>query len=277
MAHRRLLSVALALIIVLAAAGVALAAFAYNSLTGPTISGQTGTQWTVSFSLNVTTLSAPDKFLCLSTTPQGGTTTLTPCVPPNQTGIGIWTCSATVTNQVPVSWSLATYTAAQPANLCGGTPVSAGPSGSISPLAVNLARFSATRTGSAVRVVWETVSETDNAGFKLYRSADANSERALLASVPATAPGATDGGSYEFVDRTAIDPNAVYWLEDLDLCGVATLHGPIAPALGQPNAVTARSLEAQPVMPAFPLYVLTFFALAGALWFVVYRLGRRNA
>jgi hypothetical protein len=165
-------------------------------------------------------------------------------------------------------------------NSCNSQPVANGTREgqfTISPLAVDLAHFSARREGSRVRVTWETVSETDNAGFKVYRSATESSERALLTFIPAQTPGATDGASYAYTDATAIDPNAVYWLEDIDLSGRATLHGPLAPELGVPNAVAARSLNAAPITPNVPLYVAVLFALASGLWAAVYGMGRKRA
>jgi hypothetical protein len=42
-------------------------------------------------------------------------------------------------------------------------------------------------------------------------------------------PGSPVGGSYQFLDETA-EPGApnYYWLEDVDLYGQTTLHGPVA-------------------------------------------------
>ena len=39
-----------------------------------------------------------------------------------------------------------------------------------SPLAVDLAAFTATAGADGVTLAWETVSETDNAGFNVYRA-----------------------------------------------------------------------------------------------------------
>ena len=68
------------------------------------------------------------------------------------------------------------------------------------PLAVTLASFAAQQEGSAVAVTWETVSESDNAGFTLYRSPAEDGARAALAFVPPPAPGSTAGAVYSYLD-----------------------------------------------------------------------------
>jgi hypothetical protein len=83
----------------------------------------------------------------------------------------------------------------------------------------------------------------------------------------------SEGAFSEYTDTTAIDPNAVYWLEDLDGTGETTT---LAPALGVPNAVSARSFNATPITPNVPLYVGALVVLASGLWAAVYRLGRRR-
>ena len=79
------------------------------------------------------------------------------------------------------------------------------------PLAVTLAAFTAATTASGVTLAWETVAETDNAGFNLYR---ADSEagpwtRLNAALIPAAAPGSSGGHAYAWVDATA-QPNTTY-------------------------------------------------------------------
>ena len=114
-----------------------------------------------------------------------------------------------------------------------------------SPLAVTLASFAAEAQADQVLVTWETVSELNNAGFKLYRGlAEDSSDRSLLASVPAQVPGSTQGASYSYAD-SAVSAGQTYWywLESLDLSGAATLHGPVSVVFNAPTAVTLSSLE----------------------------------
>ncbi len=100
--------------------------------------------------------------------------------------------------------------------------------------AVNLISFSAAETAEGALVQWETASETDNLGFNLYRADSEDGERVLLNSslIPTKMPpGSPIGGLYEYLDTTAvIGQTYFYWLEDIDLAGVATLNGPVTTA-----------------------------------------------
>jgi hypothetical protein len=100
-----------------------------------------------------------------------------------------------------------------------------------SPTAIDLAAFGAARQGKGVLVSWETANELDNLGFNVYRAAWSNGHRAkvngrLIASV---APGSATGATYTFLDESAAPGRSYYyWLEDLDLNGGSTQHGPAA-------------------------------------------------
>ena len=108
-------------------------------------------------------------------------------------------------------------------------------------LAVELARFEATREGRTVRLRWETLSETDHAGFRLLRvPAGALAPRgSATAPLPDRLPGALyvgpafpprgdafEGARYEATDPRAPRAALDYWLVDLDTHGRATWHGP---------------------------------------------------
>ena len=86
--------------------------------------------------------------------------------------------------------------------------------------AVTLARFEATPQLDHVLVAWETISETDNAGFNLYRAESASGPQTLLAYVPAQAPGSTQGFAYTY-DDLPVQPGQTYWywLEAVSLNG----------------------------------------------------------
>ena len=114
------------------------------------------------------------------------------------------------------------------------------------PLAVDLASFAAEAQANQVLVTWETVSELNNAGFNLYRSSSADgADRALLAFVPSQSPGSTAGASYSVTDA-AVTAGQAYWylLEDVDLNGATTLHGPVSATVSVPTAVTLSSVSA---------------------------------
>ena len=63
--------------------------------------------------------------------------------------------------------------------------------------------------------------------------------------VPSQAPGSTQGFVYTYQDN-AVTPGETYWywLEDVDLSGVTTLHGPVSVVYTAPTAVTLSGLEA---------------------------------
>lgn len=272
MSRKRLLMLLTAVVLLLAATALV----AYAAITAVSITftnpNNNNSQWVATF--NVTTDGAGNG-VCIrwsATNPPTGNYTL--CTKNTATS---FTClAAPLAASTTYYWELNNFSG----NSCNSQPVTNGTrTGSfrISPLAVTLANFAATRHGASVRVTWETVSETDNAGFKVYRSATETSERALLAFIPAQTVGGAAGAAYEYTDATAIDPNAVYWLEDIDLSGKATLHGPLTPRVNVPNAVSARSFTATPITPNVPLYLAALFVAAGGLWATVYRLGRKRA
>jgi hypothetical protein len=114
------------------------------------------------------------------------------------------------------------------------------------PTAVDLARFEASRQGSAVRVEWETVSEVDTLGFHLYRQA-VEGERVRLnaALIPTQVPGSPDGAVYTWLDEEAWPGRPYcYWLEDVDVYSLATLHGP---ACVEGHTLTLRRGPCPPV------------------------------
>ena len=113
------------------------------------------------------------------------------------------------------------------------------------PLAVTLAGFDAQQVDGHVLVAWETVSEIDNAGFNLYRNTTPDPVGDLLAYVPPQAPGSTQGFAYTY-DDADVQPGQTYWywLEDVDLAGATTLHGPVSVTVQTPTAVGLAGFEA---------------------------------
>jgi hypothetical protein len=119
------------------------------------------------------------------------------------------------------------------------------------PTAVELLAFDALPgkgpTGSSrIDLVWETATEVDNLGFYVYRSVKPELDKRQGASQPPTlerlndslipsqvSPGSPVGATYTWSDRTAeAGISYYYWLEDVDIQGQTTLHGPV-PAQGQ--------------------------------------------
>ncbi|MCX5905591.1 MAG: T9SS C-terminal target domain-containing protein, partial [Proteobacteria bacterium] len=75
---------------------------------------------------------------------------------------------------------------------------------------------------------WETAAEMENAGFNIYRSETADGEFVKINDGLISAKGsATEGASYTFVDRRTERGKTYYYkLEDVDLSGKTTFHGP---------------------------------------------------
>ncbi len=95
---------------------------------------------------------------------------------------------------------------------------------------VVLSSFTATGHDGHVLVAWETASEIDNDGFNLWRSEAAEGEYAKLNThlIPARG-GPTTGASYSYDDEAVTNGVTYrYKLEDVDLYGVSTFHGPVA-------------------------------------------------
>ncbi len=117
------------------------------------------------------------------------------------------------------------------------------------PLAVTLAAFTADATADGVILTWETVAETDNAGFNLYRAESEAGPWAQLneALIPSAAPGSSTGHVYTYTDTT-VEPGATYWymLEDVALDGTATRHAPVQVTVGEPTALRLTSFRSAP-------------------------------
>ena len=103
-------------------------------------------------------------------------------------------------------------------------------------LAVDLISFQADALGigNPVNLTWETSAEIDNVGFNVYRANPVGSfftpgEKLNASFIPA-AGDATSGASYSLLDEKPLNAGEVrsYYLEDLDLNGVSTMHGPVS-------------------------------------------------
>lgn len=127
------------------------------------------------------------------------------------------------------------------------------------PTAVQLASFDAIRTDNEVMVQWRSGYEARNLGYNIYREQNGVRTRitpSLVAGSALTAGLQTEaraGFTYTWYDGLAKGKGhsaestvggVTYWLEDVDLNGARTLHGPIAPSIayGAPKgARTSRS------------------------------------
>ena len=86
-----------------------------------------------------------------------------------------------------------------------------------------------TPAASVVIVEWTTESEVDTAGFNVYRSE--SPEGTYIKINHELIPGSTDpllGGKYVYTDTNVIAGRTYYYkLEDVELDGTTTTHGPI--------------------------------------------------
>jgi len=120
-----------------------------------------------------------------------------------------------------------------------------------------------------VIVEWSTESEVNLAGFNIYRSGSPDGPYVKLNDtlIPA-APDPIAGGNYSYTDATA-EPGVTYYyqLEDVELDGKATMHGPIV-AVSEGDVVS-------PLVRPIALLALLGAVLLGVAALVVR--GRRRA
>lgn len=98
----------------------------------------------------------------------------------------------------------------------------------VSPTLIEFASFNAQGAWRRVILTWTTASERDNAGFNIYRSETENGEYVKINAALIPAKGSvTEGASYSFVDWSVERGKTYFYkLEDVDLSGIVTQHGP---------------------------------------------------
>jgi hypothetical protein len=134
------------------------------------------------------------------------------------------------------------------------------------PTAVTLASFTATPQGSGVLVQWETAIEIDNVGFNLYRAQSLEGDWVRLNAtlIPSQLPGSVFGATYTWLDEDVGAGIVYYKLEDVEVGGRSTLHGPISAQAGGPTSVTLRALGVERVSGGVLLAVGVAVCLGGA-------------
>jgi hypothetical protein len=113
--------------------------------------------------------------------------------------------------------------------------------------AICLVSFTAQAGADGVALAWETGTEVDNAGFNLYRALTQDGPWTQIngALIPAQGD-PVSGASYSFTDVP--DYGTFYYqLEDVDLYGVSTMHGPVRVTVARP----LRRPLYRPAMPQF--------------------------
>jgi hypothetical protein len=96
--------------------------------------------------------------------------------------------------------------------------------------AITLARFDAAAGFKKTILNWATETEIDNIGFNLYRAEAADGMYEKINSAIIAANGsATQGAVYSFTDSELKNGKTYYYkLEDIDLNGTSTMHGPVS-------------------------------------------------
>lgn len=177
----------------------------------------------------------------------------------SQTG-GTVTCNTGTLTAAPAAGSSATIAiavqAGSPANVTNTATVTSSVSDPNSanntssatttitfPTSVRLETFTASSNSDGVLLAWKTGAEQHNLGFNVYR--EQNGQRVKLN--PALIAGSAlifrggmfnqdvngrashhSGKSYAWIDHTASTPGTWYWLEDIDVDGTHTMHGPVS-------------------------------------------------
>ena len=99
--------------------------------------------------------------------------------------------------------------------------------------------MSATATASGVLLSWSTATEVDTVGFRLLRESRQKAMTVIASMIPASG-GDLLGASYQFLDNDRkANAGAQYYIEDIDIFGKVTRHGPILVVRGKPRT-TAR-------------------------------------
>lgn len=97
------------------------------------------------------------------------------------------------------------------------------------PLLVELESFTAEVERGGVSLQWKTTVEIDNAGFRILRAQEGEESVVISPLIPARGTELT-GAEYEFLDRDRLKGTVKYYLDDIDVFGVATRHGPVVAA-----------------------------------------------
>ena len=99
-------------------------------------------------------------------------------------------------------------------------------------LAVVLDGFSVEIVKGGVLLRWRTQSEVEHYGFRVLRSMNGGATLETLGGTILGRGSETEGADYEYLDDVGrMSGTASYWLEDIDLFGTVTRHGPVSVTL----------------------------------------------
>jgi hypothetical protein len=112
-----------------------------------------------------------------------------------------------------------------------------------------VAKLTASDAAKGVAVRWTTALEADTVGFQVLREDARRREKALhpVGPIVPALGSEVEGGSYDLVDDSPEAAKAtVYYIEDIDLFGRVTRHGPILVPRGVRQAPGPRVDRGQP-------------------------------
>ena len=180
-----------------------------------------------------TTMQATTTTIPVTTTMQATTTTIAASSTTTSAQADNITIPATTTMQattttIPVTTTMQATTTTIPATT---TTIPTTTSTTQEPSTViTLASFTGIPGNREVMLVWVTESEIENAGFNIYRAEteDGTYIRLSASLIPAQGT-ATSGATYTYADRDVVNRRTYFYkLEDIDINGVATSHGPVS-------------------------------------------------
>jgi hypothetical protein len=96
------------------------------------------------------------------------------------------------------------------------------------PTLIELISFTAEQSGKDVVLKWETESEIDNAGFRIWRSDAAGQHAKIVSSLIPAEGNPTQGEKYAWTDWDVPAGTWLYYLEDIDNSGASSFHGPVS-------------------------------------------------
>lgn len=106
--------------------------------------------------------------------------------------------------------------------------------------------ISADKTANGVLISWTTVSEINTFGFRVLRQeSDSREKTARVVSpiIPAAGNG-VNGATYQFLDQARrATPGAQYFVEDIDIYGRVTRHGPLDVQGGMRKRASSRAVK----------------------------------
>ena len=117
--------------------------------------------------------------------------------------------------------------------------------------AITLVSFTATGNADSITLNWQTGTETDNAGFNIYRATTENGSYTQINDQFIAAKGdPVSGASYTYVD-TDVEEDVTYYykLQDVDLYGYDEWHGPVS------ATASSNQPDNLPLLPTSPVYL----------------------